>query len=98
MYLSDLVIQVFMGASLIAGISMMVFTIGYVHELRRVEIWGRCVLATLLLYSVSVRYYFSLPSCTKHLSYKHFSIPFDVLYISLCVFYVVNILLRREGK
>jgi hypothetical protein len=85
-----------MAASFIAGITMIVFTIGYRHRLRRVERLGRYVLGTLLVYSVIIRFLVLLPG--KFAWMREMSIGFDVLYITMCLFYNINILGREDDR
>jgi hypothetical protein len=95
MHLYGLVIQIFMAASFIAGITMLVFTIGYRHRLRRVERLGRYVLSTLLVYSVVMRFLLLLPG---EFPYSHLmSIGFDIFYVTLCLFYNITILSRKDN-
>lgn len=96
MHFSDLFIQVFMAASLISGVAMLVFTIGFLHELRRSEVWGRGVLAVLIIYSVLVRWYLSTPG-EDHIDPRWFYPGFDILYLALCLFFIINVLLRGSG-
>lgn len=93
MHILDLTIHIFMALSFTAGITMLVLTVEYRKKLRRVEQIGRYILATLLIYSVFMRYLIMLPEQFKYL--KEMSIGFDVLYISLCIAYNKNILSRR---
>jgi Ca2+/Na+ antiporter len=93
MIIYDLIIQIFMAATLIAGTIMLVFTIGYRNRLRRTERIGRYILSTLLLYSVTVRFLILLPG--NFYWAKEASIGFDLLYIALCIFYNFNLLNRR---
>jgi hypothetical protein len=94
MHIFDLVIQIFMAASLIAGIIMIVFTLGYRHRLRSVECYGRCTLGLLLIYSVTVRFLLLMPDQFQYA--KECSIGFDIFYIALCLFYNINITSRRK--
>jgi hypothetical protein len=91
----DLVIQIFMAASLIAGITMIVFTLGYRRRLRRIEVYGRCTLGFLLVYSVTVRFLLLMPEIFAYA--KECSIGFDVFYVALCLFYNINITSRRNN-
>jgi hypothetical protein len=95
MHIYDLVIQIFMAASFIAGTTMLVFTIGYRDRLRRVERIGRYILGTLLVYSVTIRFLMFLPNGFAYM--QEASIGFDILYISMCLFYNINIL-GRNGR
>ena len=94
MLIYDLIIQIFMAASLIAGTIMLVVTIGYRDRLRHTERIGRYILGTLLLYSVTVRFSILLPG-NFHWA-KEASIGFDILYIALCIFYNFNLLSRKS--
>ena len=90
----NLIIQIFMTATLIAGTIMLVFTIGYRDRLRHTERMGRYILSTLLLYSVAIRFLILLPG-NFHWA-KEASIGFDILYIALCIFYNLNLFSRRS--
>lgn len=90
----DLIIQIFMAVSLIAGTIMLVFTIGYRERLRHTERIGRYILGTLILYSVTVRFLILLPGNFQWA--KEVSIGFDILYVALCIFYNFNILTRSR--
>jgi len=94
MEIYDLIIQIFMAVSFIAGTTMIVFTLGYRHRLRSVERLGRYILGTLLLYSVIVRFWILLPGTFAYM--REMSIGFDVLYIAMCIVYNINILGRSE--
>lgn len=91
----DLVIQIFMAASFIAGITMIVFTLSYKDRLRKVETYGRFTLGFLLVYSVTVRFLVILPGGFQYM--KEASVGFDILYFALCLFYNVNILGRKNN-
>jgi hypothetical protein len=93
MQIYDLVIQIFMAATLISGTIMLVFTIAHRNRLRYTERIGRYILGTLLLYSVTIRFLILLPG-NFHWA-KEASIGFDILYIALCIFYNFNVLRRR---
>jgi hypothetical protein len=93
MQIYDLIIQIFMAATLISGTIMLVFTIGYRDRLRHGERFGRYILGTLLLYSVTVRFSILLPG--NFYWAREASIGFDILYIALCIFYNLNLLARR---
>jgi len=93
MNIYDLIIQIFMSATLISGTIMLVFTIGYRNRLRHTERIGRYILGILLLYSVTIRFLILLPG-NFHWA-KEASIGFDLLYIALCIFYNFNVLARR---
>ena len=95
MEIFDLVIQIFMAASFIAGVTMIVLTLGFRHRLRKVECYGRCTLGILLVYSVTVRFLILLPGKFEY--GKEVSIGFDILYIAMCLFYNINIALRRRN-
>jgi hypothetical protein len=95
MFIGDLVVQVFMAATLIAGVAMIAFTIGFWDHFRISEKWGRVLLGFLLVYSVGVRWYLILPG-SEGFDFRFFYPPFDVLYISICIFFVINVLLRRK--
>ena len=94
MQIFDLVVQIFMAATLISGITMLVFTVGYRNRLRHTERKGRYVLGVLLLYSVTIRFLILLPG--NFTWAKEASIGFDLLYIALCIFYNFNVITRRR--
>lgn len=96
MHLHGLVVQIFMSASFIAGITMIVFTLGYRHRLRRVERLARYTLGSLLVYSVGIRFILLLPG--KFPFMEESSLIFDVFYIALCIFFNINVLSRRSDK
>jgi lysylphosphatidylglycerol synthetase-like protein (DUF2156 family) len=90
----QLVIQIFMAFSLIAGLTMLIFTIGYRSKLRRIERANRYILGALLVYSVTIRFLLILPVNIPY--FELTSIGFDFFYISLCLFFNINILKRGE--
>lgn len=89
----QLVIQFFMGVTLVLGLSMFIFTLGYREKLRRHERLGRYLFGVLLVYSVVMRYMIMLPGPFEYL--KEMSIVFDLLYISICICFNINLLKRR---
>ena len=95
MQIYDLIIQIFMAATLISGTIMLVFTIAYRDRLRHTERIGRYILGILLLYSVCIRFLIMLPGQFDWA--KEASIGFDILYIALCIFFNFNVLRRRSA-
>jgi hypothetical protein len=96
MQIFNLVVQIFMSVSLIAGISMLILTVGYRHVLRKNERICRYILGCLLIYSVITRFLIMLP---REFSYmKEMSIGFDILYLTLCIFYNITLFDRKREK
>lgn len=90
----NLVIEIFMAVSLISGLTMIVFTIGYKDRLRKNERISRYLLGGLLLWSVSVRF---IVLITHDMTYAmQLAIVVDVFYIAICLFF--NISLLERGK
>jgi len=94
MHIFDLILQIFMSATLIIGISMIVFSIAYRHRLRKIERAGRYTLGALLIYSVIIRFLITLPGGFAYA--KEVSIGFDILYIMMCIFYNINLASRKR--
>lgn len=89
----EYITQVFMAASMVAGLTMLAFTVGFAEKFKRLEVCGRIIFFCLLLYSVLMRFYFSLPG-PPDFSAGYFSLIFDVFYISICAVFVANIFIR----
>jgi hypothetical protein len=96
MQILDLVVQIFMAASLISGVTMVVFSLGYSSRLRKVESLTRYTLGFLLVFSVIIRFLAMLPG--EFPFKKESSIIFDILYVSICIFYNINILSRKNAR
>ena len=88
----DLIIQIFMAASLISGVTMIVFSLGYRGRLRKIESLTRYVIGMLLVFSVVVRFLIILPGTFPYM--KETSVVFDIMYVSICIFYNISILSR----
>jgi hypothetical protein len=95
MQIYNLIVELFMSISLIAGVTMIVFTIGYKHRLRKLEVFGRYILGFLLIYSVTVRFLILLPGKFEYAGQA--SIGFDLLYLIICLCYNINIFKRRRN-
>ena len=89
----DLIVQIFMAVSVIGGVTMVIFTIGYRHVLRTNERICRYIIGGLLLYSVAVRLLVLLPGEVPF--FKARSIVFDLFYIAVTIFFNINIFMRR---
>lgn len=89
----QLVIQFFLSVTLVLGLSMFIFTLGYREKLRKHERLGRYLFGVLLIYSVIMRYMIMLPGPFPYM--KEMSVGFDILYISICICFNINLLKRR---
>lgn len=90
----DLAVQIFMAGSLIFGITMLVFTIGFRSKLRRTERIGRYVLSVLLIFSIFVRFTTQLYGPAPVFVRSVYSLIFDTFYMTICLFYNINLLKR----
>jgi hypothetical protein len=81
-----------MAASLISGVTMIVFSLGYRGRLRKIESLTRYAIGMLLVFSVVVRFLIILPGTFTYM--KEASIVFDIMYVSICIFYNISILSR----
>ena len=95
MQIYDLIIQIFMAATLISGTIMLVLSVAYRHRLRHTERMGRYILSSLLLYSVFIRFWILLPGRFEWA--RESSIIFDILYITLTILFNFNVLRRRAA-
>lgn len=86
--------HVLMAITLVAGFTMLFFTLAYRGVLRKVEVLGRILLALLALHSVSTRIMSLIPG---HKIYVEIAYPlFDILYIGLFVIFNVNVFRRKK--
>lgn len=93
----ELFIYALMGITLVAGASMLIFTMGYRKFLRKTEVFGRIALALLAVHSVITRVLSMMPGCRVNIEIAYPA--FDVLYIVLFVVFNMNVLRRkREGN
>lgn len=93
----DLMLYVFMAFSLIAGVSMAIFTIGHRKQMRKYEVIGRVILGIFMVYSITVRVSVILVPSGLHYM-KLSSIGTDLFLISLCVFANINLLNRGRSN